>query len=644
MSAAVCEVPDHLAKPINGGLGNDYWHRRLARFGFRGDSVLAILNDDDWRPALAKTFRNVEVVRPPSLNVVPLPYKDMAFDAVLYDGIGLPVPTHPMLSEFLRILRPGGRAYFCLAADAWFRRLLTDPSTAEQARGALYETAWRRANEAGLGDRLRRVADRRSLQNALKRGVLRAVAPLTVLAATDPGRALASQVKALGTAATTRLRSDVRRLLRGEDLRETTAGIAAVQPDEFARVAKGAGFVDFQFAPEGGLITDWLAESVSSRFPGYADGQLAVWECLVTRPGPVTTTADPRRHINAGRQASLTPLFLETSPRPVISNRSVDAFPPAMLDLARGQAALFGGPSYLKKLALAITDDSSTEDDAARRLIRFVQGAIFRDPISQPVNADGSLPDPATILFCARGRCGHCSSLLAALANAAGLETRVRQLPHHVTCELRVAGRWIVADADAFKHGIIPVNRSGALIDVEELAGDPYLLDRVPATGWYIRPGSRYTRGIGGTGVTGYVDALEPDCRGFVSGYYVPRANGYPPSLPGNLRWSVRGDQFRLEWSPSTIADGRVVEYRVFVASHSRGWTYDDLGEAVANPLPGDVLDTKSTDCLVEGPIPRQVSRLFASVVAVSDRIDVEPETHFQPSEESVLSLLQEGN
>jgi SAM-dependent methyltransferase len=642
MAGSVCEVRSSEVKPIDSGRGSDYWQRRLQRIGFRGDNVLAVHNEnDDWRPALAKEFQKVEVVQPANVRPSPLPYADTAFDAVLYDGIGLTVPSASTLSEFYRVLRPGGRAYFCLAADSWFRRLLGDPSTAEQARGALYETAWRRANEAGLGHRLGRFADRRS---SLGLGLLRAVAPMTILATVDAGRELLSQVKTLGKDAVERLQSDVRRLLRGEDLRETTNGVAAVQPNEFAGFAKVAGFVDFQWATDGGLITDWLAPPVSSRFPGYADGEVAIWECLLTRPGPLTPVADPQRHLVAARQASITPLFLEPGSRPIISNRSLDAFPSAILEHARGQAALFGGANYLTKLVQAIADGSSTEDDAARRLIRFVQAAIFRDPISQPVNSDGSLPDPATILFCARGRCGHCSSLLTALAHAAGIDARVRQLPSHVTCELRVAGRWIIADADAFKHGVIPVNRSGALIGFDELNDDPYLLDRFPATGWYIRPGSRYTRGVGGTQVSGYVDACEPNRRGFVSGYYEPRAIGYPPPLPANLTWNIDGDRFRLEWSPTIITEGRVVEYRVCVASHSRGWTYDDLSDAVISPLPGDVLKTKSTDCFVEGSIPRNTSRLFASVVAVSDRIDLETETHFQPSEESVLNLSREGN
>jgi transglutaminase-like putative cysteine protease len=634
MSAAVCEVPDSLVKPIDDGLGKDYWRRRLARIGFRGDRILAILNENnESRLALVQAFRNVEVIKSAGAMAVPLPYEDALFDSVLYDGIGQPVPSVSPLSEFHRILRPGGRAYFCLAADAWFRRLLSDPTTANPARGALYKTACRRANDAGLADRLGRFASRPKI------GLLRAVAPLMILAAVDAGRELLAQVKHLGKDAVTQLRSDVRHMLRGNDLRASQAGFAAVQPDEFARFANVAGFVDFQWAAEGGLITDWLADPVPPRFPGYLDGQLAVWECLMTRPGPVTPPADPARHIATARHAAATPLFLEPGPKPVISNRSFAAFPSALLDHARGQAALFGGTVYLKKLAQAITDGSSTEDDAARRLIRFVQASIFRDPISQPVNADGSLPDPATILFCARGRCGHCSSLLAELANAAGLEARVRQLPSHVTCEMRVARRWVIADADAFKHGILPVNRSGDLVSMDELDDDPYLLDRFPATGWYMRPGTRYTRAAGGSQVTGYVDACEPERRGFVSGYYVPRAVGYPPTLPANLRWTRAADRFRLEWSPSEVRGGRLVEYRVYVSSTPRGWTYDDLGDdkLVAEPLAGDVLSIRTTKCSVDGPILHDSRRLHASVVAVSDRIELEPKTCFPPSDEAVL-------
>jgi hypothetical protein len=129
---------------------------------------------------------------------------------------------------------------------------------------------------------------------------------------------------------------------------------------------------------------------------------------------------------------------------------------------------------------------------------------------------------------------------------------------------------------------------------------------------------------------------LEPDQRGFVSGYYVPSAQGFPPSLPRVRHFQADGGRFVLAWEPSGVRDGRLVGYRVRVGSRSRAWTYDDVFSAKA-PLAetaSDVLAAETRETSVEGPIPPGTDRLFASVTAVSDRVEREPLTFFWPSEE----------
>lgn len=637
--AVLAELAETKSRPDRVGLRVEYALNRLRCLRFQGERVLVAGNNlDAWSEALTTQFEKVEVAKKACEQVdesnpkCPLLHADSLFDAIIFDGIGESTLSAGMLTELFRTLRLGGRAYFCLAADAWFRA-----ESDERSQTAIYRAAWRRANDAGLDNVLRRFANRQNI----KRFAARSIAPLTLLSTVDAGRELLARVRSLGADRVTQLRSDIRQILRGGEPSRLLTSIGAIQPDEFGAIAVAAGFADFQWAIEGGLGVDWHCEALPSRFPGYIDGQLAVWECLLTRPAPVVPLVDPARHIEAAQQASRHPVYIESSPHPVISNRSTTAFSPAFLELARRQADLFGGIEYLRRLSAKLTDGATTEDEVARRIVRFVQGAIFRDPVSQPMIEDGSIPDAVTSLLCARGRCGHCSSLLSALAQAAGLEARVTQLPRHVTCEMRVNGRWVIADADAFKHGVIPTNRGGSLIGFDDLTENPYQLDRFPATGWYMRPATRYTQAAGGSQVTGYVDALEPNQRGFVSGYYDPSAVGYPPSLPSNLRWTKGSASFRLEWSPSLVRSGRLVEYRVYVSTKSRGWTYDELGDdrPVSAPLDGDVQSGRTTDCFIEGPIPSGSRNLFASVVAVSDRVEKEPDTNFQPSEESVLSL-----
>jgi len=221
----------------------------------------------------------------------------------------------------------------------------------------------------------------------------------------------------------------------------------------------------------------------------------------------------------------------------------------------------------------------------------------------------------------------------------AGLEARLRQFPQHVVAEVRCDSRWVLADADAFKGGIVPETPEGRLLTMDDIEANPYVLDRFPPTGWMLRPGSKHTRGMLGHRVRGYVDALEPDDRGFVSGYYVTSARGFPPSLPEIRRFDVIGGRFRLSWTPTQVRDGRVVGYRVCVGTRSRVWTYDDIFQAEA-PLAQtscDVFEAETTALCVEGPLNSDASALFASVTAVSDRVEKEPATFFWPSEEAVL-------
>ena len=374
----------------------------------------------------------------------------------------------------------------------------------------------------------------------------------------------------------------------------------------------------------------------SSLPAGYHGGDLSVWECLLVKPDRAFAPVSLERHFQAAGQAAITPVYVETSPDPVLSNGSVSTYPLPMLSLAQRQAEMLGGASYMKRLARAIVGGESDEDQAVRRILRFVQKAVFRDPVAQPLLEDGSLPDGLAALVCARGRCGHTARILVDLLHHAGFDARLRQFPRHVVAEANCGNRWVIADADAFKCGVIPENAQGRLLSMEEIEAHPYVLDRFPPTGWMMRPGSRPTRGILGCPVRGYVDALEPDQRGFVSGCYVPRAAGCPPSLPEIRRFEAVGGRFVLSWTASRVREGKLREYRVRVGTRSRGWTYDDVFLAEA-PLPetaGDVLETVTTELGLEGPFPPSAPRLFASVVAVSDRVALEPFTFFWPSEE----------
>ncbi len=675
--------------------GLDYYVDRIDRLLLAGNRVLdAGCGAGQWTMALAQCFGRVDAVdlkadRLAVLNGVArrmgasnveacsgsleqLPYRDAAFDAVVCYGVIMFTRVEQVLGEFHRVLRPGGRAYLCLNADGWSRYLAqekgeSDPGVRNAGRTTLYTTYWHRAVKQGLRDALvegakdypegllpweerflfkvqRRIARiARRWMAALggiewKRSVAR-----DALCRSSVGRELLRRVRGFcGADFVPLLLDDVSALLESPTVPCRFGPTRALRPEEVAELAAQAGFVDFQWSVEAGLTCDWM-KPATPKYPGYYGDDLCVWECLLTRPQQMCAAVSLDRHFHAAKQAALTPAYNEPASDPVLSNASTSTFPAPLVAYARRQGEMLGGPSYLRHLARTIIDGETDEEQAVRRILRFVQKAVFRDPVVQPLLEDGSLPDGLTALMCARGRCGHTARILVDLLQHAGFEARLRQFPQHVVAEAKCGDRWVVADADAFKGGIVPESLQGRLLTMDQIEANPYVLDRFPPTGWMMRPNSRHTKGLLGHRARGYVDALDPDRRGFVSGYYVASARGFPPSLPEIRHFEAGGGRFALSWEPARVREGRLVGYRVRIGTRSRGWIYDDvsLTEAPLGETACDVLQTETLQSHVEGPVGPEIPELFASITAVSDRIDREPGTFFWPSDEAMLDTGQ---
>lgn len=676
---------DFLRREFEPGL--QYFLDRLDRILFKGESLLdAGCGAGQWSLAAAQRFDRVESidVAPPRLEVLrsladrmgvsnivarqgvieALPCEQESFDAVICYGVVMFADIQKALAEFHRVLRPGGRLYLCLNADGWSRYLIRERGVSEEraldaGRQTLHNTHWRRAVAAGIEAQLLRAG--RQLEQLFPewfgsraRGVIvrartkgwrigvraaRAIAR-HCLSTTDAGVALMRQVADdCGTAFEERLVDEVWEMLQTGHRPARHIPSEAYQPEELQELAVAAGFASFQWSVEGALACDWLRPEPAAKYAGYYNDELSVWEALFTKPQVMPLwDVDPARHLAAARTARDERLFLEPAPHSVLSDASRDGYPQDLVNHARSLAAQIGGPRYLEALALKLVDGSVSDEERVRRLIVFVQRSIFRDPISQPLTSDGDTPDALTILLCSRGRCSHTASVLVELFRHAGFDARARQLANHVVAEVLVNGRWALADADAFKNGVIPVNRSAELLTMDDLLTDPYQLDRFQPSGWWIRKGSRFARGVGGGSVYGYVDALDPDRRGFVSGYYVPAAKGAPPSLPAITRFEIRHGRLFLEWTASTVAGSQLRGYRVAVGSTSRGWTYEHPGDGdeILRPCPCDLLRIETASTRVDMRLDVPPSALFASVTACSDRIELEPDTYFWPSEEEV--------
>lgn len=668
------------------GPGFDYYLSRLDRLLLSGEALLdAGCGAGQWALAGSQRFGRVEAldVSPERLAVLravakrmgttnvtarqgaieSLPYEPASFDAVICYGVIMFTQIEAVLAEFFRVLRPGGRAYLCLNADGWNRYLVRergqiDPKVRDAGCQTLYNTHWRRASAAGVDVQIRRAVSEleqlwpASLGPRMRAWLLRAddrgwgtarraanAIATYCLRTGDPGLTLMKAVADdCGPSYSDRLLGEVWQLLRVGQRPPRQIPAESYLPAELRSLATVAGFVGFQWAIEAGITCDWLTPPPTPKYAGYYAGELAVWEALLVKPGALPLpAASISQHLSAGRVAREERLFVEPASQTVLSNASWDAFPQELAGYAKRMAGHLGGSSYLEKVAHAVVAGATSDETRVRRLIEFTQRSIFRDPISQPLGPDGGDPDALTILLSARGRCSHTSVLLVALFRSCGFDSRLRQLANHVVAEVRIDGRWILADADAFKNGVIPVNRSGALLTMDDLRDDPWQIDRFQPTGWWIREGSRFARGVRGGTVRGYVDALDPDQRGFVSGYYVPAVKASPPGIPAITRFEIRDGRLVLEWTPSRVPSGvRLAGYRVAIGSTSRGWSYEQPaeGDEILRPPSGDLVRLQTAETRLEVAEPSDHRPLFAAVTAISDQIEREPDTYFWPSVE----------
>lgn len=670
------------------GFGLPYYLNRLDQIMFSGGQVLdAGCGVGQWSIALSQRFERVESIdlnrgRLAVLQYVAdrvgidtihiqqgsierLPYADNSLDGVFCYGVMMFTDVERTLSEFFRVTRQGGRIYVCLNADGWSRYLIEERGRGDdQARRAalttLYSTYWHRAIRHGLISSLqKKVGILQSVtgpvplidlffrllrwceQKFLWKQWTRKIASF-LLFHSQSGMELWDAVnRYCGEQFTQTLLDDVWAILSGSRGRPPCGTARAYLPGEFEPLVLASGFTDFQWSVEAGLMCDWLQAQITPKYAGTFDEELAVWECLFVKPDPDHVVPSVERHLQAARLARETPLYQGSASSPISTSGSQWTYPLHLFEHARELATRLGGDTYLRKLACLVTGNAPTEEEAVRRIICFVQGAIFRDPVSQPLTETGAIPDALTTLLCSRGRCGHVATLMVELFKQIGIEARVRQLPTHLIAEVKVDQRWVIADADAFKNGVIPVNRRGQLISMDEIYENPYQLDRFPPTGWFIRPDSIYTRDVFGRKVSGYVDALDPEQRGYVSGHYVLEAKGYPPSVPVIVRFAAGEGSFRLEWTPSSVRGDRLLGYRVSVGTVSRGWAYDSFGDGIEilQTTATDIVSTETFKTGIESPLPPRVSRLVASVTAYSSRIEKEPDTYFWPSEEALCEL-----
>ncbi|MBE1426400.1 SAM-dependent methyltransferase [Desulfomicrobium macestii] len=658
------------------GPGLDYYLGRLDRLMFEGSSVLdAGCGMGQWGIALSRRFDTVHGVEinTPRLekarrianmagarnmhflhsSIESLPFADGSFDAVFCYGVIMFVNVGRALAEFSRVLRPGGRVYCCLNADGWSHYLADvmsreKPHIRKAGLDTLYVTYWHRAFAGGLHDSLRLLNPVMALLPFTGRPEEQTA--LALLTSTSQGLELVRSVQeTCGEEYAARLAYDAATCVAdSQHLERTLQTARAYMPAEFEALADRAGLADFQWHGEGLLVADWKIPRLEPKYPHLHDGRLSVWECTLTKPETCWAEPSTSYFIERARSAADNPAYVERSRRAVLANGNQRHMPWRLYDEAMFRARC-AGDGYLEALARSLAESAPGEEGAFVSILEFVQRAVYRDPICQPVDEVGDPASPLCTLFVGRGRCGHVSRLLIELCRLAGIAGRLLQLHNHVAAEVLVDGRWVIADADAFKNGVVPRTPAGTLPTLDDVRREPWLIDRFPPTGWMTLPGDAPSRGVFGSEVRGYVDALPPERRGAVSGSYTPESGSLLPSMPRITAFGHAGGRLELAWTPSVLAGNpqdAVIGYRAVVRNRSRGWEYGRIDPALRfdeGDSQGVVLSAETGECRASFDLPeREAGSSFHAEVVPVTRRSRQYGTYLWPSREAVLQRRRE--
>jgi Transglutaminase-like superfamily len=267
---------------------------------------------------------------------------------------------------------------------------------------------------------------------------------------------------------------------------------------------------------------------------------------------------------------------------------------------------------YLRDIVTKVCKGINADKERAAAICQFVSDALYYNPLQQPQeNHTGDLLcDPVELLELHDGRCGQGVYVTVALLEAAGIECRLRNVFHHVTCEARYGGRWHLADALMFGAG--QPERDGKVLNVAQLRRDPYFADAFPLHCFAYTPEELLSRD--GYRFLGYAFG-DWGALAYYS-WYMGGELDYPPFMPVALPPErLSDDTVRLRWAPSAKRNGGPVRYRVTV--------YEDRQRTV----PVFTRTVKSTSLKWRVPAPNRM--YFTGVAAIDDHIEKNPDTWY---------------
>lgn len=645
--------------------GLQYYTNRLKRLAFSGKRVLdAGCGMGQYSIALAHVFEQVEGidhnafrlgiaekmctamglhnVRFQKGSVEALPYADGDFDAVFCYGVIMFTDVAQTLRECYRVLAPGGMLYVCLNGDGWNWKILHErcgdnPSLRHDFEKALYTTLVQRhmpvIQQYAAGKDA--MAQGQALLNLKNRGI-----PFEALAG-ELGSALRTHLPEL-MFEIDRLSPSVRYVFAEDFFTFLLHGLWPTRfigktrsylPEDIAPLLKEAGFCHWAWAPEALLFCDEKLAEVVPRYEGKYQEHIAVWE-FVARKADTELIDDAARILEEAEQAGV-PVFCPPLKYPVVYSFT-ETMSPAIVQKLEKEAARMGESSFFERQISKLRPHATTDEDLLSNIIFYVQKALYRHPVIQPSNREGNL-SPLAVLLSGLGRCGHAAALVCAFLRAAQIPCRIQKLRSHIIAEAQIGGRYVIADADAFKHGIIPRNMDGALLSLADIAADPWQIDHFPATGWSCPVTAPQACTPLGYQVHGYVTSGTWHERGYLSNYFTQHSKGYPPSQPVIVECKRHNDQMALRWTPSLCRDEKVLHYEVCVGITSRGWTEAVPNKAILQPNPHDIayLTTTATHCTIAIPAGLE-GDLYVNITAIGERFTIDDKIFYWPGEEII--------
>ncbi|MAE60263.1 MAG: hypothetical protein CMJ49_02785 [Planctomycetaceae bacterium] len=259
--------------------------------------------------------------------------------------------------------------------------------------------------------------------------------------------------------------------------------------------------------------------------------------------------------------------------------------------------------TYWRRLADLLAAGTDSDQHRARRVGRFIQQAVYYNPISEPKL------DPLADLEAHDTRCGNSVQIALALFNAMSVKARESELQHHTVTEVFYDDAWHIQDSLIFGD-------TQPLIDdrvpsVEQLRADLYFADAMPQTCFVYHPEA--LRSADGFAILGY----QFGDWGWYPFYstYLGAEWDCPPTLPLTLPAQRLDDRtLRLRWAPSIRRAGGEIEYQLTLY-HDR-----DL----ADPI--DQITTTTTHHDIKPP---PMTMIYYTVRAADDHRQLNPDTWY---------------